>query len=119
VISGWTLIDDVFGASIDPVPVARAGAGTCVGFYTDVKANYEFTFVRAGRLLRDFDPFDYSDFRPGETKLRAERGIGFADTRSLHPTARSLLLIYRLTGVSLAERDFDTSRFALGTVIRY
>ncbi len=119
-IGRWTLVLDLRGASV----INRATLATlslphaAAAFHTDLAADYRFIYARGGQIVRDFDPVDYLDNGPVQDRLAAEQGIGFGSLNSVYPTARSLLLIRRLTGIRLRAADFSLSAFALGVVMR-
>lgn len=119
-IGGWTMVMSDYGTTIsDSSTVKRLSAGgAAVAFYGDVAANYEFLYARGGRLLRDFDPFDYNDFTSGQHPLAQENGIRFDSEKAIYPLARSFLLMQRLTGIRLRESDFESARFGLGVVVK-
>lgn len=115
----WTLVLDVNGATVSNrhTLAQLSQRHAAIVFHTDLAADYRFLYARGGRVVRDFDPVDYLDNGALQTRLSAEHGIGFGSLSAVFPTARSLLLIQRLTGVRLHAADFHVSRFALGVVL--
>jgi hypothetical protein len=119
-IGRWTLVLDLRGDTVinrrtlTTLSLPHAAAA----FHTDLAADYRFVYARAGQVVRDFDPVDYLDNGPVQDRLAEEQGIGFGSLSSVYPTARSLLLIRRLTGIRLRAADFSLSGFALGVVMR-
>jgi hypothetical protein len=116
----WTLVLDVGGATVinRRTLAALSQPHAAAAFHTDLAADYRFIYARAGQVLRDFDPVDYLDNGAVQDRLSEEQGIGFGSLSSVFPTARSLLLIRRLTGIRLRAADFHLSAFALGVVMR-